>query len=407
MTHARTSVALACLALGGLATPAAFAQDAGWYAGAGIGSAATTVDDERIRNGLLNQGLDPVSMAEDEREAAYRLFGGYQFNRHFGVEAGWFDLGRFGFAASTFPAGQLTGDVRMRGINLDLVGSWPLTERLSLLGRAGLIYAQSRGSFGAAGAVSNPYGVTSRSERDWGLKLGAGIGWQLSPAWQLRAELERYRISDSVGNKGNVDVASISLVYRFGASGSMQRVATTPGAVPGSPGAQTGVPGAAGTMSPPPGAAASTAPSPAAAGTAPSPSTAPAAPAAPTTRVQFSADALFDFDQATLRPEGQRQLDAFAQRLRGVRVDGVLVTGHSDRIGSTAYNLRLSERRAAAVQAHLVQAGVAAATISIRGAGETQPVTTPADCKGNQPTPALVACLQPDRRVEVEATGTR
>ena len=132
-----------------------------------------------------------------------------------------------------------------------------------------------------------------------------------------------------------------------------------------------------------------------------------AAPPAPSTRVQFAADALFDFDKAVLRPDGQRQLDAFVQRLRGVRLDGVLVIGHSDRIGSKAYNQALSERRAAAVQAYLVQAGVAASVVTSRGVGEEQPVTTPDSCKNSLPTAALVVCLQPDRRVEVEATGTR
>jgi OOP family OmpA-OmpF porin len=403
MSTARTTAALGCLALAGLASPAALAQESGWYAGAGVGTAATSIDDERIRNGLLNQGLDPVSFTQDERDAAVRLFGGYQVNRHFGVEAGWFDLGRFGFAASTVPAGQLTGEVRMRGLNLDLVGSLPLTERLSLLGRAGVVYAQSRGSFGAGGAVTNPYGMTSSSENDVGFKLGAGIAWQMSPAWQLRAEVERYRINDSVGNKGNVDVASISLVYRFGASDAAQRATAAPGSSGGTapalataPAPAVSGPGTAGTTATPPAAAA---PARAPAG--------PAAAAAPSTRVQFAADALFDFDKATLRPDGQRQLDAFVQRLRGVRLDGVLVIGHSDRIGSKAYNMRLSERRAAAVQSYLVQAGVAAALVTSRGAGEEQPVTTPDSCKNSLPTAALVLCLQPDRRVEVEATGTR
>jgi OOP family OmpA-OmpF porin len=407
MTTARTRVALGCLALvAGLAAPAARAQDTGWYAGAGVGRAASDVDDPRIRNGLLNQGLDIAAFSEDERDTAWRLFGGYQFNRHLGVEAGWFDLGRFGYSASTVPAGQLAGDVRMRGLNLDVVGTWPLTERLALLGRAGVLYAQTRGSFSAGGAVTNPYWTTGTTERGGGYKFGAGLAWQLSPAWQVRAELERLRVKDSVGNRGDIDVASISLVYRFGASDAAARgtaaAAATPATAATAP--STGATGPGTGTHPQPGTA-----------TAPSTGTAPAQPgagaatpaAAPATRVQFSADALFDFDQATLRPEGRRQLDAFVQRLRGVRVDGVLVVGHSDRLGRKAYNQQLSERRAAAVRDYLVQAGIALASLTIRGAGEDQPVTTPSDCKGSVATPALIACLQPDRRVEVEATGTR
>ena len=106
MTITRTSAALGCLALAGLASPAALAQDSGWYAGGGIGRAVTTIDDERIRAGLASQGLTTTGMTQDDSDTAYRLFGGYQFNRHFGLEAGWFDLGRFGFTASTAPPGR-------------------------------------------------------------------------------------------------------------------------------------------------------------------------------------------------------------------------------------------------------------------------------------------------------------
>jgi OOP family OmpA-OmpF porin len=179
-----------------------------------------------------------------------------------------------------------------------------------------------------------------------------------------------------------------SVVYRFGASNPAPRAAA---------------------QAPAPAVVQAAAPESPPAPVAVAPALPPADPASvpPPARVRFSADALFDFDKATLRPEGQRQLDTFAQQLRGVRYDGVHVVGHTDRIGSRAYNMQLSERRAAAVQQHLVQAGVVLAGASSPGAGEDQPVTKPGDCKGNQPTPALVACLQPDRRVEVEVTGSR
>jgi OOP family OmpA-OmpF porin len=390
MTIARTSAALGCLALAGLASPIAFAQGTGWYAGGGAGAAASTIDGQRITSGLANQGLATTSMSEDERDTAYRLFGGYQFNRHLGLEAGWFDLGRFGFTANTAPPGQLTGDLRVRGLNLDLVGTLPITERFSLLGRVGVTHAQTRGSFGASGAVSNPYGATSTSEREMGFKFGAGVAWELSPSWQLRAEAERYRIDDTVGNKGHIDVATISVIYRFGATAPAPRAAA--------PAPAPAVIVAAAPPPPPPPPPVTVPPA--------LPPADPAPPRAPT-RVRFSADAMFDFDKATLRPEGQRQLDSFAQQLRGVRHDGVQVIGHTDRIGSRAYNMRLSERRAATVEKYLVQSGVAMGGTSSRGAGEDQPITAPGDCKGSKPTPALVACLQPDRRVEVEVTGSR
>ena len=123
-------------------------------------------------------------------------------------------------------------------------------------------------------------------------------------------------------------------------------------------------------------------------------------------RVSLSADALFDFDKSTLKPAGRAELDKLASQLRSVQYDSVQVTGHTDRLGSPAYNQKLSERRAQAVREYLVQAGVASSKIAARGAGEANPVTGN-DCKGNKPTPSLIACLQPDRRVDVEVTGTR
>ena len=86
----------------------------------------------------------------------------------------------------------------------------------------------------------------------------------------------------------------------------------------------------------------------------------------------------------------------------------ITVEGHTDRLGSTAYNQRLSAQRTEAVKAHLVSSGgLAAAKVSAAGKGESAPVTKPEEWKGNKQSPKLIACLQPDRRVEVEVTGTR
>ena len=124
--------------------------------------------------------------------------------------------------------------------------------------------------------------------------------------------------------------------------------------------------------------------------------------------ISLSADSLFDFDKSVIKPEGRAALDKLAADLRGAQYDAVRVTGHTDRFGSKAYNLKLSARRADAVSAYLVQsAGIPAGKISARGVNGDNPVTKPGECKGNKPTPALIACLQPDRRVEVEVTGSR
>lgn len=125
-------------------------------------------------------------------------------------------------------------------------------------------------------------------------------------------------------------------------------------------------------------------------------------------RVQFSADSLFTFDKSAVKPAGMRALDAFAAKLTGSRFEMITVTGYSDRLGSHAYNMRLSIRRAAAVKAYLVNtAGIPADKIVARGADGSDPVTKPGECKGTRATPRLIACLQPDRRVEVDVEGSR
>ncbi len=121
-----------------------------------------------------------------------------------------------------------------------------------------------------------------------------------------------------------------------------------------------------------------------------------------------SADSLFDFDKSTVKPAGKKALDKFAADLRGANFDVITVTGYTDRIGSHAYNMKLSTRRAEAVKAYLVEsAGIPDGKITIKGVDGANPVTKPGDCKGKKTNKKLIACLGPDRRVEVEVVATR
>jgi len=130
-------------------------------------------------------------------------------------------------------------------------------------------------------------------------------------------------------------------------------------------------------------------------------------PAATPTRISLSVITLFDFDKATLKADGKSKLDQLAQDMRGAQFDTIVVTGYTDRIGSDEYNMKLSARRALAVKNYLTaSAGVDPARISAAGKGKADPVTKPGECKGKG-TAELIACLQPDRRVEVEVNGTR
>ncbi len=133
---------------------------------------------------------------------------------------------------------------------------------------------------------------------------------------------------------------------------------------------------------------------------APEPAPAPPAPQERT----FSADALFDFNSANLKPAGIQALNDFASDIQGIKYGLITVEGHADRIGSDDYNLKLSQRRADSVKAHLISRGIDAGRIVAEGKGETYPVTG-SSCIGNVKSKALIACLAPDRRVKIIVKG--
>jgi OmpA-OmpF porin, OOP family len=144
----------------------------------------------------------------------------------------------------------------------------------------------------------------------------------------------------------------------------------------------------------------------------PAPAPAPAAPPPPpppkvtTEKVTMSADALFDFNKADLKSEGKAKLDDLTSKLKGINLEVIIAIGHADRFGTDKYNNALSLKRAEAVKSYLVGKGIEPNRIYTEGKGKKQPVTKPDQCKGPK-SPKVVACLQPDRRVEIEVVGTR
>ena len=118
---------------------------------------------------------------------------------------------------------------------------------------------------------------------------------------------------------------------------------------------------------------------------------------------ELAADALFAFNEATLTRQGEAALNNLAQDLRGASVRSIEVVGHTDPLGSDAYNMQLSEQRAQSVARHLASQGVPADRIRAEGRGETQLKVTPEQCaaQGAKTRPALIQCYQPNRRVEV------
>jgi OmpA-OmpF porin, OOP family len=139
----------------------------------------------------------------------------------------------------------------------------------------------------------------------------------------------------------------------------------------------------------------------------PAPVPAPA-PKVSVEKVTLNASALFKFDkrtQADLLPQGRAEMDQLAERIKQVyvSVERIDLVGYTDRLGSNAYNAKLSLDRAETVKTYLQSKGVTAA-MTTRGAGEAEPVV---QCEGTQPTAKLTQCLQPNRRVEISIVGVK
>jgi len=150
-------------------------------------------------------------------------------------------------------------------------------------------------------------------------------------------------------------------------------------------------------------------PAPVAQYVAPAPAPVVMAAAAPLPvyeRVAFDANVLFDSDKSALRPAGRDKLDAFVSNIRGLESQSIMAIGYADRMGTDASNQVLSQQRVDTVKSYLVGKGIASNRVQTNAKGETQPTTALGDCKdANNPT--NVACMQPDRHVFIEVSGTR
>lgn len=178
-----------------------------WYLGGNVGRGSADFDP--------TFAVPPATVtgtSEDDRDTAWKLFGGYQLNRNIAIEGGYFDLGDYSYGYSS-TLGNFAGTTKFRGLNLDLVGTFPLTERFSALARIGAIYTRATANTSSTGTVP-VFG--SRRENELGVKAGLGLEFAFSPALSVRGEYERYRVEDPVRGRGNIDVASVGLVYRFG-----------------------------------------------------------------------------------------------------------------------------------------------------------------------------------------------
>ena len=350
---------LSLVALAVIAASSAAADDAGWYVGGNVGRSDATIDEERIRNGLLGAGFATSSFDADERDFGYKVFGGYQFNKYFALEGGYFDLGEHSFTANTSPAGTLSGRMKAKGANLDALGFLPITEKFSAFARVGVNYADANDEFSSSGAV-NLYNL-QRSDRKANIKYGLGVQHDFTRSFAMRAELERYRVDNTLGRQGHIDLASLGVLFRFGAK------------EPVAPVAKVATP-------------------------APAPAPVLVVVPAPARTQEYCSilDFQFEVNQDEIQREEQEKLGVIGTFLKKYPDTTAVIEGHTDNIGTPEQNMRLSQRRAESVVTYLTDTfQIARSRLTPVGYGETRPIgdnLTDGGKRMNRRIGAVVAC---------------
>ncbi|ABS46817.1 outer membrane protein A [Yersinia pseudotuberculosis IP 31758] len=341
----KTAIALA-VALVGFATVAQAApKDNTWYTGGKLGWS------QYQDTGSIINNDGPTH--KDQLGAG--AFFGYQANQYLGFEMGYDWLGRMPYKGDIN-----NGAFKAQGVQLAAKLSYPVAQDLDVYTRlGGLVWrADAKGSFDG--------GLDRASGHDTGVSplvaLGAEYAWTKN--WATRMEYQWVNnIGDreTVGARPDNGLLSVGVSYRFG-----QEDAAAPIVAP-----------------------------------TPAP-----APIVDTKRFTLKSDVLFGFNKANLKPEGQQALDQLYAQLSSIdpKDGSVVVLGFADRIGQPAPNLALSQRRADSVRDYLVSKGIPADKITARGEGQANPVTGNT-CDNVKPRAALIECLAPDRRVEIEVKG--
>ncbi|MCW6030646.1 porin OmpA [Pantoea sp. JK] len=345
----KTAIAIA-VALAGFATVAQAApKDNTWYTGAKLGWS------QYHDTGYYGNGYANNDGPTHESQLGAGAFMGYQANPYLGFELGYDWLGRMPNKGN-----NINGAFKAQGVQLAAKLSYPITEDFD-------VYTRLGGMVWRADSTQNNNGVRI-SDHDTGVSPLAAVGveYALTKNWATRLD---YQWVNNIGDAGTVgarpdnSMLSVGVSYRFG-----QEDDAAPVVAP-----------------------------------APAP-----APVVETKRFTLKSDVLFTFNKATLKPEGQQALDQLYSQLSSMdpKDGSVVVLGFTDRIGSEQYNQKLSEKRAQSVVDYLVSKGIPSNKISARGMGKSNPVTgnTCDSVKGRN---ALIDCLAPDRRVEIDVKGIK
>lgn len=348
-----------------ISSPCAMAQDPGFYLGFSVGQAKARIDDERITSSLLGAGFTTTSINNDDRGTGYKLLAGYRFNKYFSIEGGYFDLGKFSFDANTMPAGTLRGELKAKGTNLDAVFSAPFTESFSVFARVGMNHANVHDSFAATGAVNLL--TPSPSENATNIKYGAGLEYDFTRHIGMRAEVERYRINDPIQKKGDINLMSLGMVFRFGKH-------------EGETAAQAEAP-----------------PQPPPATSEPVPMLVVVPVPAETQQYCTILDIQFEVDQDDIQREEKERLGVIGTFLNKYPDATAVIEGHTDNVGTPEHNMDLSKSRAQSVVSYLVEnQHISASRLTAIGYGDSRPIADNGTDEGkrkNRRIDAVVACV--------------
>jgi OmpA-OmpF porin, OOP family len=182
-----------------------------WYIGAGIGKTDANLDDSNIIREYSSAATTVNSFRKDEKDSGYKLFFGKQMGRYFAAEFGYTDLGKYNYRVGSLQGNTAGADISYKGVNLDLLGFVPFTERFSAYGRIGATYLKARNDFSGnlnAGRID-----TDRKRGN--PKVGLGLEYKFTEALALRGEAERHYVDDSFRRNGKVDMYSLALVYKY------------------------------------------------------------------------------------------------------------------------------------------------------------------------------------------------
>lgn len=357
----KTAIALVVAGLAAASVAQAAPQENTFYAGVKAGQGS--FHDGINNNGAIKGDFSSTNYGYRRNTFTYGVFGGYQIlnQDNFGLaaELGYDNFGRVKFRAE----GKTKAKHTNHGAHLSLKGSYEVLDGLDVYGKAGVALVRSDYKFYDDANGTRDHKKSRHTARASGL-FAVGAEYAVLPELAVRLEYQwltrvgKYRPQDKPNTAINYNpwIGSINagISYRFGQ-----------GAAP-----------------------------------------VVAAPEVVSKTFSLNSDVTFAFGKANLKPQAQATLDSIYGEMSQVKSAKVAVAGYTDRIGSDAFNVKLSQERADSVANYFVAKGVAADAISATGYGKANPVTG-ATCDQVKGRKALIACLAPDRRVEIAVNGTK